>query len=209
MIWNSFCVCGFAYISMMLLHMFSKLLLDLSHWYQFSLKLSLMVLVVCLLSPMNSVCMEYSAWLATLESVCREMIRALIRDSMSFRRDCGACSHTLDNAQPQANFRLVSVLLTKNLMMSWDELRISVKNALSLGPSDKAPITMTAHRTFTISSELMYLVTNSCRAYTTGSLMCIAHRLMQVEQATFRFHSIRSRSVDFSRFLIKTLMRLR
>lgn len=193
------------YISMMLLQMFSKLLLDFNHWYQFSLKLSLIEFCVCLLSPMNNVWMDYKDWFATLESVCSEMIKALMSDSMSFKRDCGACSQTRESAQPHANLRLLSVLLTKNLMMSCDELRIKVKNALSDGPSDSAPITITAHLTFTMSSLFIYRVTNSCSAYTTGSLMCIAHKLIQVEHATFKFHSIKSKSVDFSRFLTNTL----
>lgn len=185
--------------------MFSKLLLDLSHWFQFSLKLSRILFWVCLLNPMNKVCIDYNDWFATLESVCKECINALISDSMSLSRDCGACSHTRDNAHPHANFKLLSLLLTKNLIMSCDEFLIKVKNALSLGPSLRAPITMTAHLTLTMSSELMYLDTNSCSAYTTGSLMCIAQREMHVEHATLRFHSIRSRSVDFSKFLTRTV----
>lgn len=132
------------------------------------------------------------------------MMSALMRDSMSFNKDCGACSQTRESAHPQANLRLLSLLLTKYLMISCEELRIRVKNALSDGPSDSAPITITAHLTFTMSSEFMYLVTNSCSAYTTGSFMCIAHKLIHVEQATFKFHSIKSRSVDFSKFLTKT-----
>jgi len=153
---------------------------------------------------MKRVWIDYRDWLATLESVWSEIMSALMRDSMSFNNDCGACSQTRESAQPHANLRLLSPLLTNYLIISCDELRISVKNALSDGPSDSAPITITAHRTFTMSSEFIYLVTNSCSAYTTGSLMCIAHKLMHVEHATFKFHSIRSKSVDFSKFLTRT-----
>jgi len=164
MIWKSFWIFWLFYMSMMLLQMFSKLLLDLSHWYQFSLKLSLIEFWVCLLSPINKVWMDYKDWLATLESVWSESMRALIKDSMSFNKDCGACSQTRDNAQPQANLRLLSPLFTNYLIISCEELRISVKNALSDGPSESAPITITAHLTFTMSSEFIYRVTNSCSA---------------------------------------------